>query len=134
MTDCSGLIGLTEPQLTTRLGQPATRRDNGEDVWCVFAPADLTCRVRLRTGGDGARCASWTASFAIGYPTLAEALAAVGLWPAGGPDRLAETTRTPLVRRPLPDAESSAVHSLTATIRNRLFTQISVFDEAPDWD
>lgn len=134
MTDCSGLIGLTEAQLAARLGQPATRRYIGQNVWCVFAPADLTCRVRLRAGGDGVRCAAWTASFAVGYPTLAEALSAVCLWPAAGPDQQAETTRTPLVRRPLPDTESSAIYSLTATIRNRLFTQISVFDEAPDWD
>ncbi len=134
MTDCSGLIGLTEPQLADRLGQPATRRETGDDVWCVFAPGDLTCRVRLRTDADGTRCASWTASFALGYPTLASALSEVGLWPAAGPDERADLATTPLVRRPLPEPERSGVHSLTATIRNGLVTQVSVFDEAPDWD
>lgn len=134
MTDCSGLIGLTEPQLADRLGPATTRRESGQDVWCVFTPAAFTCRVRLRTGVDGRRCASWTASFALGHSTLASALSEVGLWPAAGPDQRADLTRTPLVRRPLPDPANSAVYSLTATIRNGLFTQVSVFDEAPDWD
>ncbi|MFQ5529929.1 MAG: hypothetical protein ACE5FP_06210 [Gemmatimonadota bacterium] len=102
-------------------------------MWCVFSPAKLTCRVRFRDEGNGTRCASWTTSFPHGYGTLAEAADALGLWPAAGPDQAADATTTPLVRRPLPTSDSSTVHSLTATVRNGRFIQVSVFDEAPDW-
>ncbi|MDH3296888.1 MAG: hypothetical protein OEM23_03315 [Gemmatimonadota bacterium] len=133
MTDLSGLIGRTEPQLTSLLGPPKSRRETGADVWCVFAPADLECRVRFRDADGGRRCASWTASFADGFRTLADATSAVGLWPAASPDESAESVHAPLVRRAIRGPEDRLVYSLTATVRNGRFAQISVFDEAPDW-
>lgn len=133
MKDCVGLIGLTEPQLQAHLGPPASRRETGGDVWFLFQSPGVTLRVRCRDKGDGSRCASWTASFADGFDTLAEVAAAVGLWPAAQPDEAARSALTPMVRRPLPCPEQSLVFSLTATIRDGRFTQISVFDEAPDW-
>ena len=133
MTDCGGLIGLTEPQLQAHLGRPSSSRNIDGDVWLVFRSPDVTVRVRCRDKGDGSRCAAWTASFPDGFETLAEATSAVGLWPAAQPDEAACTATTPMVRRPLSCPEQSLVFSLTATIRDGRFTRISVFDEAPDW-
>ena len=133
MKDCVGLIGLTEPQLQAHLGWPASRREIGGDVWFVFQSPGVTLRVRCRDKGDGSRCASWTASFADGFDTLAEVASAVGLWPAAQPDETARSAITPMVRRHLPCPEQSLVFSITATIRDGRFTRISVFDEAPDW-
>ena len=131
--DCTGLIGLTELQLQAHLGLATSRREIGGDAWLVFQLPDVTLRVRCRDDGDGSQCASWTASFAGGFDTLAEAAGEVGLWPAAEPDEIAAVVETPLIRRALPDPERSVVHSLTATIRAGCFTQISMFDEPPDW-
>ena len=131
--DCAGLIGFTEDQLRDHLGSASSRREPGGDTWLVFRSSDLTLRVRCRDSGDGSRCASWTASFAEGFYSLAEAADAVGLWPASGPDEVAAEVTTPLIRRSLPCPERSLVYSLTATVRGGLFTQITVFDETPDW-
>jgi hypothetical protein len=64
---------------------------------------------------------------------LSEAAAAVGLWPAAGPEEEAADLVVPLVRRPLACPASGTTHSLTATVRQGRFTAVSVFDEAPDW-
>ncbi len=133
MVNCVGLIGFTELQLETRLGSPISRREISGDVWLVFRFPGLTLRARCRDDGDGARCASWTVSFLEGVATLAEAAASVGLWPEAGPDEAAEAVKTPLIRRSLPCTEHSLVYSLTAAVRANRFTQIAVFDEAPDW-
>jgi hypothetical protein len=131
--DCIDLIGFTEHQLHAHLGSATSRREIGGDAWLIFQSPDMTLRVRCRDAGDGFRCASWTASFTDGFDTLAEAAAAVGLWPAAAPDATAVAVTTPLIRRCLPDPERSLVHSLTATVRAGRFTQIAVFDEPPDW-
>ncbi len=133
MSYCAGLIGFTEFELHNHFGTASSRREIGGDAWLIFRSSDLTLRVRCRNSGDGSRCASWTASFDEGFDTLASAAAAVGLWPACEPDEVAGEVRTPLIRRAIPCPERSAVFSLTATVRDGLFTQIAVFDETPDW-
>ena len=129
---CDGLIGLTADELRRRFGEPVTRRAAGPDTWLVFTSADLSLRVRC-TGSPPARVASWTATFEAGYSNLREAAQALGLWPAAAPDEDAATVQAPLIRRPLPCPMAGRVYSLTATVRHRSITQISVFDEPPDW-
>ena len=133
--DCAGLIHLSEGELESRLGEPATRRRVGSDTWLIFSSNGLDVRVRCEPAEDGRtnRVASWTASFHPGYDTLAQAARAVGLWPIAAPDLPADQVFEPLVRRPLPCPVRGAVYSLTALVRGGCFTQLSVFDEEPDW-
>ncbi|MCL7927192.1 MAG: hypothetical protein M8841_05325 [marine benthic group bacterium] len=133
--DCAGLIHLSEGELESRLGQPVTRRRVGSDTWLIFSSHGLDVRVRCEPDDDGRanRVASWTASFQPGYDTLAQAARAVGLWPVAAPDLPADQVLEPLVRRPLPCPVRGAVYSLTALVREGCFTQLSVFDEQPDW-
>ena len=132
MASCDGLVGLPEEELIQRLGQPSARRDVGSDTWLVFRSKQLMIRIRL-AGTDPRRVASWTVSFDTGFQRLSEAAGAVGLWPAVGPEEDAGRVAAPLVRRPLPCPDSDRVYSFTATVRQGLFTALSVFDEAPDW-
>ena len=129
---CAGLIGLPEAELVRRFGEPITRRRVGDDTWLMFRSTSLQLRVRC-SGSDPARVASWTATFSSGHARLRDAAHALGLWPAAAPDLDAESVDAPLIRRPLPCPETGATHSLTATVRYRRITQISVFDEPPDW-
>jgi hypothetical protein len=133
--DCAGLIHLSEEDLESRLGKPSTRRRIGNDIWLIFSSSGLDLRVRCETADDGESrwVASWTASFQPGYDTLAEAALAVGLWPLAAPDVPADHAVEPLVRRPVPCPARGAVYSLTALVREGRFTQLSVFDEEPDW-
>lgn len=133
--DCAGLIHLSEGELESRLGEPATRRRVGSDTWLIFSAEGLDVRVRCEPADDGStsRVASWTASFKPGYDTLAQAARAVGLWPIAAPDLPADQVYEPLVRRPLPCPVRGTVYSLTALVRGGCFAQLSVFDEAPDW-
>ena len=135
MDDCAGLIGLREAELTSRLGEPATRRTVGVDAWLIFDSAELQLRIRCAPNGDGRtlRVASWTASFERGFETRGDAARSVGLWPMAGPDESADCAEMPLIRRPLPCPAKGTVYSLTATVRHGLFTRVSVFDEEPDW-
>ncbi len=135
MGDCAGLIGLCEAELTSRLGEPVTRRIVGSDAWLIFDSHELQLRIRCAPNGDGRtlRVASWTASFEGGFETLAAAARSVGLWPVAAPDISADTVTEPLVRRPLPCPARGTVYSLTATVRDGQFTRLSVFDEEPDW-
>ncbi len=132
---CAGLIGLAEQDLTERLGAPRTRRAAGGDLWLIFSSPDLSLRVRCAPDGEQGtpRVASWTASFEEGFATLSEAARAVGLWPAAAPDVDVRGSRQPLIRRVLPCPATGAVYSLTASVRFGRVTQISVFDEDPDW-
>lgn len=132
VADCDGLIGLNETEVSERLGPPLTRRTVGGDLWLVFHPPGVTIRARCRA--DAAplpRVASWTASFEAGYETLAEAAGAVGLWPTVAPDEPVAEFSLPLIRRPLPVHDGTC--SFTATVRGGRITQVSVFDESPDW-
>ena len=135
MGDCAGLIGLCEAELTSRLGEPVTRRTVGSDAWLIFDSPDLQLRVRCAPNGDGRtlRVASWTASFEIGFDTLGDAARSVGLRPIAAPDESADCVVMPLIRRPIPCPARGAVYSLTATVRHGRFTRVSVFDEEPDW-
>ena len=135
MGNCAGLIGLCEAELTSRLGEPVTRRTVGSDAWLIFDSPDLQLRVRCAPNGDGRtlRVASWTASFEIGFDTLGDAARSVGLWPIAAPDESADCVVMPLIRRPIPCPARGAVYSLTATVRHGRFTRVSVFDEEPDW-
>jgi hypothetical protein len=132
MAACDGLVGLLEEELAQRFGEPSARREVGSEAWLVFRSKEMILRVRL-AGTDLLRVASWTASFDSGFRSLSEAAGAVGLWPAAGPEEDAARVGTPLVRRPLPCPDSDRVYSFTATVRQGLFTALSVFDEAPDW-
>jgi hypothetical protein len=132
MAACDGLVGLPEPELVGRFGEPSARRLLGTDTWLVFRSQGMSLRVRL-VPVDSPRVASWTASFDTGFPHLSDAARAVGLWPAAAPDEDASLADVPLVRRPLPCPDSDRVYSLTATVRQGRFTALSVFDEAPDW-
>lgn len=133
--DWSDVIGASEAELRTRFGDPTSRREVRGDLWLVFATPPGPLRVRCRTGFSGApRVVSWTLRLARPCDTLADAAAAVGLWPAASPDAMADGIDTPLVRRPLqaPGTEAG-LHSLTVTVRDGRFTHVSVFDEPPDW-
>jgi len=132
MESCEGLVGLPEEDLIRRFGQPSARREVGSDTWLVFRSKQMMLRIRL-AGTDPPRVASWTTSFDAGFQRLSEAAGAVGLWPAAGPEEDAARVAAPLVRRPLPCPGSTRVYSFTATVRQGLFTALSVFDEAPDW-
>ena len=126
------LIGMTHAEIVDCLGQPATSRKLGDDTWLVFRSAAFD--VRVRCGGPApARVASWTVTFRSGHTSLREAAVSVGLWPAAVPDQLAETCERPLLRRPLPAPGSDVLHTLTAPVRNGRITQLSAFDEPPDW-
>ncbi len=135
MEDCTGLIGLREADLETRLGRPVSRRPVGEDLWLVFDSPEIQLRVRCAPNGDGRtqRVASWTATFESGFDTLEEAARCVGLWPAVSPDASADCVDAPLVRRALPCPARGTVYSMTATVQQGRFTRVSVFDEEPDW-
>lgn len=101
-------------------------------MWLVFTSPGLTLRVRC-SGAGSVRVASWTARFECGYRWLSDAAGALGLWPAAAPDQDASQVSEPLVRRAIPCRDSGRVCSMTASVRGPLITQISVFDEAPDW-
>lgn len=132
LASCDGLIGLPEHELARRFGEPTARRVTGGDTWLVFGSADLALRVRC-TGSDPTRIVSWTATFEHGYRLLSDATRSVGLWPAAQPEEDASTVCSPAIRRPIPCADSGSVYSLTATVRGGFITQVSMFDEPPDW-
>lgn len=126
------LVGLSDAELTGHLGEPVTKRRTGDDTWLVFRSPGVQLRVRC-AGPPPLHVASWTATFDHPYATLGEAARALGLWPAVAPDQSAATFEAPAIRRPLARPEGGLVHTLTATVRNHAITQISVFDEPPEW-
>jgi hypothetical protein len=132
MSRCDGLIDLSEDELVRRLGEPAARKTAGGDVWLVFRSPAVDLRVRCE-GEDASRVVSWTATFSRGHRTLREAAADLGLWPAAAPDEKAEADGVPLIRRSLACPGTDRKYSLTATVRGGSITQISVFNEPPDW-
>ncbi len=135
-----------------RLGPPDLERRIGPDRWLVYHRGTLSVRVRCRTmrgeGGamderdrvqrasspedPGERVASWTASFEDALPSLRAAAERVGLWPDCAPDEV-PARDVPMLRRPLPDRETGAVHSLTAGVRDGRIFQLTAFDEPPEW-
>lgn len=134
-SDLSDLLGLSEIELSERLGHAETRTTQGGELWLVHETPHGRLRLRCSRAGPDAvpRVASWTLSLRRGRETLRSATEALGLWPAAAPDVTASALDVPLARRPLPAPGGAALHSLTATVRDGRFTRISVFDEAPDW-
>jgi hypothetical protein len=132
------LTGAAPGEVTAWLGAPAAARDIGGDAWQVYELEQGSLRLRWTPAGGGvaeARIASWTLTLAEPASSLREATEPLGLWPAAAPDATAGEVRTPLVRRSLPAGRpgSGPLQTLTATVRYGAFTQVSVFDEAPDW-
>lgn len=150
--DLRGLLTRPAGEVRGRLGPPDLERRVGPDRWLVYRRGTLSVRVRCRTmrGEDGTmeerdraqragapaepeeRVASWTASFAQSLPSLRAAAERVGLWPEIAPDET-PAGDVPMLRRPLPDPESGAVHSLTAGVRDGRIFQLTAFDEPPEW-
>ena len=104
----------------------------GADRWLRFEGPDWSLRLRARCHRDGGptRVRSWTAAFAQGFDTVAEALRALGLITSGSP---AATAAIEDLRQPLRD-EAGRVHSLTASVRDLRIRAVSGFDEPPDWE
>lgn len=106
----------------------------GRDVWLRFAGDGVSLRIRCEAeaGGGEPTVASWTATFESGRTSLRDATGALGLWPDAAPDCEARG-RGPLIRRPLEDPADGRRYSMTATVRQGVIVQVTVFDEPPDW-
>lgn len=136
--DLAGLLGAPEEAVRDRLGEPTAARRVGRERWLVYERNELSLRLRLETL-DPSRVLvrSWTATFGPGHASFEAACAAVGVTPApadapdAGPP--ARDSGPRLIRRPLPDAETSRVHSLTAHARAGRIRSLTAFDEPPDW-
>lgn len=111
--------------------------ESGE--WRIYDLAAGSLRVRLEDSDHdadaSARVASWTLTLSEPAQTLREATEPLDLWPDSAPDERAADVTVPLIRRALPpeSAGREFTHSLTATVRYGVITQVSVFDEGPDW-
>jgi hypothetical protein len=134
------LTGARADSLASRLGEPATVRISEFGEWRIYDLDDGSLRLRLsRSEPEGAeaegRVAGWTLTLSVPADTLREAAEPLGLWPDAAPDERADGFRMPLIRRSLPTtgAHGAGEHTLTATVRYGVITQVSVFDEAPDW-
>lgn len=71
-------------------------------------------------------------TYAAGVATLRDATEPLGLWPECAPDEPAGDER--LLRRPLRAARGAERLSMTATVRDGLFVQVTAFDEPPEWE
>lgn len=128
------LVGRSEREVRSRLGAPDVERSAGGNRWLVYEREALTLRIRCRRPEADRPCrvASWTATLAAGRATLREAAEPLGLWPLCAPDADARSAEGPSLRRAIRGGD--AVHSLTARVRAGSIDQITVFDEAPEWD
>ncbi len=105
------------------------------DRWLVYDLADARLRIRLAPDRghhpDAERVASWTLTFYRDGPLPTEVAASLGLC------LQAELEATPsdssLLRCPLPSGTSGDVHSLTARVANGRLTELTAFDEPPEW-
>lgn len=128
-----GLLRSEVGAVRQRLGEPRVDRRVGADRWLLLERPGVRVRIRARDDGGGEeRVASWTATFAEGRGSLREATERLGLWPRCAPDARASEAG-PLLRRPLPEDDGSAVHTLTARVRAGRIVQVTAFDEPPDW-
>lgn len=112
--------------------EPATDRSRRGERWLVFDLPGLSLRVRCERADGETRVASWTASFREPPSSLRGAAERVGMWPELAPDADAADAG-PMLRRPLPPADGSTVHSVTALVRGGGIVQLTAFDEPPDW-
>ena len=134
----AALTGASVDELHERFGEARTVRNVSGAEWRIYELAAGSLRLRVIPAADPAargRVASWTLTLAEPADTLRLATEPLGLWPAAGPDVVAADVAQPLVRRALEvsGAVGRAEHTLTATVRYGRITQISAFDEAPDW-
>lgn len=144
-----GLVGLSEEALVGRLGEPGVRREVGSERWLVFERPGLKLRVRCARGDAGGPAAgpdgaeaprahggptvrSWSVTYDEPKPTLRQAAAPLGLWPACAPDCRAADLDAPLARRAL-GGEAGPERSLTAVPGPGGFRRVAVFDEPPEW-
>lgn len=125
------LIGMRPDELRHELGPPTVEHGEGDDRWVIFETPVAALRIRCRGGSDPV-AASCTATLSEPTNTLAEAAAALGLWPACEPDIRATAVEAPAVRRAVRGTAGQA-YSLMATVRAGLFTGVTVFDEEPEW-
>lgn len=133
------LIGRSVELLRARLGMETTSREAGGGRWLVYERPDVHLRVRVapveRAPGNGTapgvqRIASWTATFRRPPGSTEELASRLGIPVAG----LAPAAPgAPLLRAPLPDPETGALHSLTVLRRGGRLVQVTAFDEPPDW-
>lgn len=132
--DLDGLLGAREEAVRDRLGEPAVDRRVGHERWLVYERADLTIRLRLESvAAVRALVRSWTVTFAPARDSLEDACDAVGVTPAAGDSLDALPSAAGMIRRPLPDAATGGVHSLTARARAGRVRSLTAFDEPPDW-
>lgn len=131
----ASLAGTIIRDLDALLGEPTTVRASGDGEWRMYDLEAGSLRLRIAASSDGGRVASWTLTLSQPADSLRAATEPLGLWPAVSPDVSAADVRQPLIRRPLSVEGASArgAHSLTATVRYGAITQVSAFDEAPDW-
>ena len=125
------LIGMAVEELCDALGPPKVEHRQGDDTWLVFRTPDFDLRVRC-AGQPDPVARSCTATLTEPAATLAEATGRLGLWPASQPDETASKVDAPLVRRALTGSAGELL-SLTATVRAGHFSQVTVFDEEPEW-
>jgi len=125
------LIGKTVDALRDSLGPPDVEHRQGDDTWLIFRTPDFDLRIRC-AGAPDPIARSCTATLTEPAATLARATARLGLWPTSQPDVTASTVDAPLVRRALPGS-AGELFSLTATVRAGHFSQVTVFDEEPEW-
>ena len=125
------LIGMPGDRLRAELGVPETEHRQGDDTWLIFRTAGTVLRIRC-AGGVAPVVASCTATLSRPVETLSEAAAGLGLWPACAPDIAASRVDAPAVRRAVQGPGGEA-YSLMATVRAGRFTQLTVFDEPPEW-
>lgn len=130
--DVRGLLGAPAEAAFKRYGRAGADRRAGLDRWLRFEGPGWSLRLRARAGDDGgpARVRSWTAAFARGFDTMAEAQRALGL---PTPERPPATAAVGDLRQPLRD-EAGRVHSLTAILGDGRIRAVSGFDEPPDWE
>lgn len=134
----ASLAGTSIGDLSAILGEPKTVRTSGDGEWRMYDLESGSLRLRVVASSDpqvGGRVASWTLTLSVPAGSLREATEPLGLWPAVSPDVKAADVKQPLIRRPLSieGASVRGVHTLTATVRYGAITQVSAFDEAPDW-
>lgn len=131
------LIGRSVERLRARLGTETTAREAGGGRWLVYERPDAQLRVRLVPVDPASgvapgrhRVASWTVTFHRPPGSTEELARRLGIPPV--PLAPVEPD-APLLRAPLPDPGTGALHSLTVLRRGGRYVQATAFDEPPDW-
>lgn len=125
------VIGMGLDDLRGEFGSPKAQQRQGDDTWLIFHFPSYALRIRCSGEPDPA-AGSCTATLTEPASSLQEAAEPLGLWPACRPDVDAASVSAPLVRRGL-TGPSGELLSMTATVRAGRFSQVTVFDEEPEW-